>query len=123
MIIGANRPLFRMPDPTVYTQVSARLPNGTTLQVSVPAGSAVRAENIGARDAVFDMDRVRDAIEGVGGLVVDAFKSIKPDKASVEFGFKFAVESGNLTALFVKGTADADLKICLEWSGSGHAGG
>jgi hypothetical protein len=40
----------------------------------------------------------------------------KPSKASVEFGLEFGYESGQLTAMIVKGASKANLKIILEWS-------
>jgi len=44
-----------------------------------------------------------------------AIAAAKPQKASVEFGVEVAVESGQLTALIVKGGAKANLKITLTW--------
>jgi Trypsin-co-occurring domain 1 len=46
------------------------------------------------------------------------FDRIKPDKASVKFGLKVAVESGHLTAVVVKGSGEANLEVTLEWSWS-----
>ncbi len=106
-----------MSDPT-YKQVSAKLPNGGIVRIAVPMSQAMQAEDVGARIPTFDFDRVRDAIEGVGALVADALKSVKPTKASVEFGFTFELQSGNVTALFVQGNVNADLKISLEWGSS-----
>ncbi len=105
---------------TTQRQVTAKLPNGATVRVAVPASQAIMAEDVGARDSVFDMDKVRDAIEGVSTMVADALKSVKPTKVSVEFGFKFEINAGHLTALFVQGNLDADLKISLEWSTAGQ---
>jgi len=34
----------------------------------------------------------------------------------VEFGLEVALESGQLTAVLVKGSAKANLKITLEWA-------
>ena len=41
--------------------------------------------------------------------------TVKPDKFSVTFGLEIAVESGELTALIVKGTGKANLEITMEW--------
>ena len=106
-----------MSDPT-YKQLSAKLPNGGIVRIAVPMSQAMQAEDVGGRVPTFDLDRVRDAIEGVGALVADALKSVKPTKASVEFGFTFELQSGNVTALFVQGNVNADLKISLEWGSS-----
>jgi hypothetical protein len=97
--------------------VTAKLPNGALVRVAVPS-RPVRGEDVGARDQVFDTDRVREALEGIGAMVADAMKKISPRKVAVEFGFSFEIQSGHLTAVFVKGDLNADLKISLEW-GSG----
>jgi hypothetical protein len=96
--------------------VTAKLPNGALVRIPVPR-PAIRGEEVTARDQIFDTDRVRDALEGVGVLVADALTKIRPDKVSVEFGFSFEIQSGHLTAVFVKGDVNADLKISLEWGG------
>jgi hypothetical protein len=96
--------------------ITASLPNGALVRVQVPR-RAIRGEDVAAIDEVFDTDRIRAALEGVGGLVADALKKIGPDKISVEFGFSFEIQSGHLTAVFVKGDINADLKISLEWGG------
>lgn len=58
---------------------------------------------------------VIDAIESIASAMDTAVQKIKPDKASVEFGLEMAIESGELTALLVKGSGTANLKISLEW--------
>jgi hypothetical protein len=58
---------------------------------------------------------ITDAIESVATAVNGAITKLKPKKASVEFGFEIGVESGNLTALLVKGTGKSNLKITLHW--------
>ena len=45
------------------------------------------------------------------------FQKVKPRKASVELGLEVGLESGHLTALLVKGTGTANLKLTLEWGG------
>src|SRR5437763_14431185 len=60
---------------------------------------------------------VTDAIEAIAVSVVESLRKIKPHKAAVEFGLEIAVESGQLTALLVKGSGKANLKVTLEWSG------
>jgi hypothetical protein len=41
---------------------------------------------------------------------------VAPTKPSVEFAIEVGLESGKLTALWVKGTGTANLKIAMEWS-------
>jgi Trypsin-co-occurring domain 1 len=40
---------------------------------------------------------------------------VQPDKISVKVGIEVAVESGQLTALIVKGSGKANLEITMEW--------
>jgi hypothetical protein len=61
-------------------------------------------------------DDIAKTIEGIAGSLTGAIKKVAPKRASVEFGLEFQAESGGLTALIVKGTATANLKITLEWS-------
>ena len=49
----------------------------------------------------------------------EALARVKPDHATVEFGVDASVEAGGLTALIVKGTGSATLKITLEWGSGG----
>lgn len=62
------------------------------------------------------LKEVTDAIEGIAGTIKASFDKVKPTKASVEFGVDFAYESGQLTAMIVKGSGKVNLKITLEWS-------
>jgi hypothetical protein len=57
---------------------------------------------------------VIDANESISSAMDAAVQKIKLDKASVEFGLEMAIESGELTALLVKGSGTANLKISLE---------
>ena len=47
--------------------------------------------------------------------MLTTLQKVKPRAASVEFGLEIGIESGQLTALLVKGTGTANLKITLEW--------
>ena len=52
----------------------------------------------------------------VSKKIKDSFQESKPDKVNVELGFELSVESGELSALLVKGSGKANLKINLEWT-------
>ncbi len=41
---------------------------------------------------------------------------IQPDKVSVKIGLEIAIESGQLTALIVKGASKANFEISMEWT-------
>ncbi|MFD2473659.1 CU044_2847 family protein [Amycolatopsis silviterrae] len=53
--------------------------------------------------------------ESVTDAVVGGLRKVKPSKVAVEFGCEIGVESGQLTAILVKGTAKANVKVSLEW--------
>lgn len=73
-----------------------------------------RESDVGAKIQSFK--EVTDAIEGIAGSVVESLKKFNPSKSTIEFGVEFGYESGQLTALVVKGTAKANLKITMEWT-------
>ena len=91
--------------------VSVILPNGETLLVETEARQTL--ESTGFAAAKFE--GVIDAIEGIALGVQSALAKVKPSKASVELGLEIGVEAGQLTALLVKGTGKANLKITLQW--------
>jgi hypothetical protein len=95
--------------------VTAQLPNGALVRVTIPPGRRLVAEDVGATGQIFDTETVREAIEGVAELVTGALSRVKPDKTSVELNLGFDVEAGKLVALFASGHMDASLKITLEW--------
>lgn len=88
------------------------LPNGQTVQVEV-AGTPDGEESFGFGAKTFD--GVIGAIEGIAMAVQQALVNVKPKKATVEVGLEVGVEAGKLTALLVKGTGKANLKISLTW--------
>jgi len=53
--------------------------------------------------------------KSVTGAVMSGLGKVKPDKVAVEFGCELGVESGKLTAILVKGTAKATVKVTMEW--------
>lgn len=72
----------------------------------------------GEQDVAFEVlpfDEVSGAIESIAKAVMKPLQKIKPTKASVELGVAIGLEAGQLTALIVKGTGTANLKITLEW--------
>ena len=97
--------------PTRTEIVKAELANGTTLHIEATSLG-------GDEDVAFihpSFKDVTDAIEGISESIVTTIKKVKPKKATVEFGVEVALESGQLTALLVKGTGTSSLKITLEW--------
>ena len=91
--------------------VPVRLADGTVVRVQATALG-------GEEDVAFGVksfEDVRKAVEGIAGEFGEVFKAVGPRKASVEFGVEVALESGKLTALLVKGSGTASMKVTLEW--------
>ncbi len=92
-----------------------------TVPVQLPNGAIVKFEvtQTGREDvASFDPKQfqpVADAIEGLVQLIASPIQKVKPKKATVKFGMELAIESGQLTAVIVKGSGKANLEITLEW--------
>jgi len=90
--------------------VPIELPNGSIAKVEVSV--------TGREDVSFDrmqFQPVADAIEGVVQMIAAPIQKVKPKKASVKFGMELAIESGQLTAVIVKGLGKANFEITLEW--------
>lgn len=88
------------------------LANGTTVRIE--ATSLGGREKVGVLDAQ-SFKELTDSIEGIAATLSETLQRVKPDAATVEFGVEVGIESGNLTALIVKGTGKANLKITLAW--------
>ena len=91
--------------------------DGRTLFVeAVPVGEQEDQE-VAAR--LLGFAEFTDSLGALTGSVTDAvlsgLRKVKPAKVAVEFGCEVGVESGQLTAILVKGTAKANLKVTLEW--------
>jgi Trypsin-co-occurring domain 1 len=63
-----------------------------------------------------DFDQVWATISSIASTIGAKLSQAKAKKAVVEFGVEIGAEAGQLTALLVKGTGKANLKITLEWS-------
>ncbi len=96
--------------------VKVRLPNGTELNFETSRSG--REQRVAKLTDVLDSSEIGKTIEGTVEVLRGTFDRIKPDKASVKFGVKVAIESGHLTAVVVKGSGEANLEVTLEWSGS-----
>ena len=91
-----------------------------TIPVQLPNGAVVKVEvsSTGREDVGFDVKQfqpVADAIEGVVQMIAAPIQKVKPKKATVKFGMELALESGQLTAVIVKGSGKGNLEITLEW--------
>jgi len=90
---------------------------GDTVPVQLPNGAVVKVEvaSTGREDVVKQFQPVADAIEGVVQMIATPIQKVKPKKATVKFGMELAIESGQLTAVIVKGSGKGNLEITLEW--------
>jgi Trypsin-co-occurring domain 1 len=68
-------------------------------------------------------DDVQQDIEHIAKAVTNALRNVSPDKTTVELGFEVALEAGQLTALLVNGSANASLKVTLEWDKASASAG
>jgi Trypsin-co-occurring domain 1 len=95
------------------------LPNGSTLRIEVShLDQSLAASDTEAPVADFSTLRfstITPAIEGLAGEMVLLLQRIGPSSAAIEFGIEMGVESGQLTAILVKGTGKANLKVMLHW--------
>lgn len=61
------------------------------------------------------MDIVQSFARDVADALQDVRATSQPDKIAVKIGFEVAIESGQLTALIVKGSGKGNLEILMEW--------
>jgi Trypsin-co-occurring domain 1 len=100
------------------TSVRLRLPNQTVIRVEATALKRPGDTDVAFKEVkeALEIDGIQGAIEGIGQMVVGALSKVAPSKASAEFAIEVGLESGQLTAFWVKGTGKANLKITLEWT-------
>ncbi|MEO0405465.1 MAG: CU044_2847 family protein [Bacteroidota bacterium] len=96
-----------------------------TISVTLPNGSAIKFEtsDFGREEVSFDnfsFEEIDSALLGITDAIKRTIQKVKPQKASVKFGIEIGVESGNLTAIIVKGASKANLEITLEWEQEIH---
>ena len=94
--------------------ISVELSDGTVVKVeATPIGEQkVSSNNRLFRDIT---PTIKSITNEIANTLKDIKETVKPDKVSVKLGVEVAVESGQLTALLVKGTSKANLEITMEW--------
>ncbi|OKH17625.1 CU044_2847 family protein [[Limnothrix rosea] IAM M-220] len=80
----------------------------------------VRAKSQGGEQDVsigdaLKFEAVTNVIGGIAKGIKKTLDQTKPKKVTVEFGLEVGIESGKALALLVDDTAQANLKITLEW--------
>jgi|SRR5580704_6439181 hypothetical protein len=97
-------------EPATRT-VSVKTDDGKIIMME----ASVRGEQKVSRLPEFPINSLTVAIEGLAGELAKTIDRVKPKKASIKFGVEVSVESGELTALIVKGGGKGNLEITLEW--------
>jgi hypothetical protein len=93
--------------------VEAKFEDGVTIRIQAVALGG--EERVAGHLGPLAFEEVTRTIESLANAVVSTLKKVKPRAASVEFGIEIGVEPGKLTALLVKGTGTANLKVVLQW--------
>lgn len=111
-----------MEDPANIVQIGkdfvpVRLEDGTIIRIeATPLAPTSQEDYIGVEIPSFE--EVTNTIRSISKSVVSVWKEVQPKKASVEFALEVGFEPGHITALLVKGSGKANLKITLEWESS-----
>lgn len=87
--------------------------DGTVIQIQATMLGGM--EMVEAKKGSFAFSSVTKSIRNIAREIAKVIKDVQPDKAIVSLGFEVATSEGQLTALLVKGTANASLAVTLEW--------
>lgn len=99
-------------------------PQTKIVPVELSDGTIVKIEAtpIGEQQVAYRKRPFGDALSVIKSITYDiasALQSmrqeVKPDKISIKLGLEIAVESGQLTALVVKGASTANFEVTMEW--------
>lgn len=94
--------------------IPLQLSDGTVIKVEI---TPIGEQPVSSKTRIFkDATKVIKAIANdISETLSEVKQEVKPDKFSVKLGLEIAVESGELTALIVKGASKANLEITMEW--------
>ncbi len=96
----------------------------TIIQVELSDGTVVNVEatSIGEVPVAYQslpFKEVKTLIKNITHEIAETLQSVKQetqaDKLSIKLGLEVAIESGQLTALIVKGSSKANFELTLEW--------
>lgn len=90
--------------------IPMELDDGSTLLVEVEQSGEVQVSV-----SNFRLDDILDPVQSLSRKMAALAKSISPDEFTAEFGLSFALEAGRLSALLVKGSGEASIKVSLKW--------
>lgn len=69
----------------------------------------------GLGDRLPDLSAVPEALSSFAGQIGEALHQAAPNRATVELGCRLDLDAGGPTALVVQGSANASLRVTLEW--------
>lgn len=64
---------------------------------------------------ILSFEEVTNTIKAVATGLEKTLTSVKPSKATIEFGVELKYEPGRLLAVIMQGSSTVNLKITLEW--------
>jgi hypothetical protein len=97
-------------------RVRAELPGGAIVWVEATTVARDKEREVSLDlSSALPLDEVSKVISGLAKLVHSGIEDLKPQKTTAEFSLEVVLESGQLTALWVKGSGNASIKITLEW--------
>ncbi|GHO50083.1 CU044_2847 family protein [Ktedonospora formicarum] len=96
--------------------VPVRLDDETIIYIeATPLTDGILDDRYIGQNECLSFERVTNTVKSLSQTLVKVWREVQPSKACAEFGLEVGYESGNLSALLVKGSGKANLKITLEW--------
>ena len=84
----------------------------------LPGDDEFAYQDVGVIDHIAArIDQLNELVCGVGGAVLEAARTVRPDEVSATFGVELALKPGKAVALLADGEAKAALSITLTWRG------
>ena len=94
--------------------VDVKLSDGSIIKMEY---SSSGREQVGTKNLI-NFQEVFQTVQSLATDVKGIVKKAKAKKTTVEFGVELSAESGQLTALILKGSGTANLKFTFEWEKS-----
>ncbi len=92
--------------------VPVKLSDGTIIQMEVTQTGPTNV----AGGSIFSIDGFKQRIKSLSQDLRDSLEQAKPTKVTIEFGLTLTTDNEDtLSAIFVKGSGEANLKVTLEW--------
>lgn len=93
-----------------------------TPDIVVSVEALADSESDVARSQILDFSSVAEEIGALARIITRPIAELRPSHVTVEFGCSLRAQAGQLTALLVNGSADASIKVSLEWDNPNDAG-